>query len=52
VKDEDSSRILSRFDEQHRPFNEISILDIDAAIARKGERDAYTRSSMRTYASA
>ena len=46
------TQFLSRFDEQHRPFNEISILDIDAAIARKGEHDAYTRSSMRTYASA
>jgi len=46
------TQFLSRFDEQHRPFNEISILDIDAAIARKGEDDAYTRSSMRTYASA
>jgi len=46
------TQFLSRFDEQHRPVNEISILDIDAAIARKGEHDAYTRSSMRTYASA
>lgn len=46
------TQFLSRFDEQHRPFNEIDILDIDAAIARKGEQDAYTRSSMRTYASA
>ena len=46
------TQFLSRFDDQHRPFNEISILDIDAAIARKGEQDAYTRSSMRTYASA
>ena len=46
------TQFLSRFDEQHRRFNEISILDIDAAIARKGDHDAYTRSSMRTYASA
>jgi site-specific recombinase XerD len=46
------TQFLSRFDEQHRPFNEVSILDIDAAIARKGEHDAYTRSSIRTYASA
>jgi integrase/recombinase XerD len=46
------TQFLSRFDEQRRPFNEISILDIDAAIARKGEHDAYTRSSMRTYANA
>jgi site-specific recombinase XerD len=46
------TQFLSRFDEQHRPFSEISILDIDAAVARKGEQDAYTRSSMRTYANA
>jgi site-specific recombinase XerD len=46
------TQFLSRFDEQHRPFNAISILDIDAAIARKGEQDAYTRSSMRTYSNA
>ena len=46
------TQFLSRFDEQRRPFSEISILDIDAAIARKGDHDAYTRSSMRTYASA
>lgn len=46
------TQFLSRFDEQHRPFKEISILDIDAAVARKGEQDAYTRSSMRTYANA
>ncbi|HEV8429946.1 MAG TPA: hypothetical protein VGQ41_18745 [Pyrinomonadaceae bacterium] len=31
-------QFLSRFDKQHRPFNEISILDIDAAIACKGRR--------------
>jgi integrase len=46
------TQFLGRFDEQHRPFNEISILDIDAAIARKGEQDAYSRSSIRTYAHA
>src|SRR5260370_28112481 len=46
------TQFLSRFDEQHRPFKDISILDIDAAVARKGEQDAYTRSSMRTYANA
>ncbi len=46
------TQFLSRFDQQHRSFNEISILDIDAAIARKGEQDAYSRSSMKTYAGA
>ena len=40
------TQFLSRYEEQHRPFNEISILDIDAAIARKGEQDAYSRSSI------
>jgi integrase/recombinase XerD len=45
-------QFLSRYAEQHRPFSEISILDIDAAIARKGEQDAYSRSSMKTYANA
>jgi integrase/recombinase XerD len=46
------TQFLSRFDERHRPFKDISILDIDAAVARKGEQEAYTRSSMRTYANA
>jgi len=46
------TQFLCRFDEQHRPFNEVSILDLDAAIARKGEQDGYSRSSMRTYANA
>lgn len=46
------AQFLSRFDQQHRPFNEISILDIDRAVARKGEQDAYTRASIKTYASA
>lgn len=46
------TQFLSRFEQQHRPFNEISILDIDASVARKGEQDAYTRSSMKTYAGA
>ena len=46
------TQFLSRFEEQHPTFSEISILDIDAAIARKGEQDAYSRSSMKTYAQA
>jgi hypothetical protein len=32
------TQFLSRFDEQHRPFKDISILDIDAAVARKASR--------------
>jgi len=46
------TQFLSRFDQQHRPFNEISILDIDTAVARKGEQDAYSRSSIKTYVGA
>ena len=46
------TQFLCRFEEEHRPFSEISILDIDVAVARKGEQDAYSRSSMKTYANA
>jgi integrase/recombinase XerD len=46
------TQFLSRFEQQHRAFNEISILDIDAAVARKGEQDGYCRSSIKTYANA
>jgi site-specific recombinase XerD len=44
------SQFLERFWQQHRPFSEISIRDIDAAIARKGEQDAYARTSIAHYA--
>ena len=42
-------QFLERFWQQHRPFDEISIRDIDAAIARKGEQDCYTRTSIAHY---
>ncbi len=44
-------QFLERFWQQHRPLSEISIRDIDAAIARKGEQDAYARTSIAHYAS-
>jgi integrase/recombinase XerD len=45
-------RFLDRFWQQHRSLNEVSIADIDAAIACKGERDAYTRTSIQNYVNA
>jgi len=45
-------QFLARFWEQHRCFREISIADIDAAIARKGDQDCYARTSIKAYASA
>jgi len=45
-------QFLSRFWQEHRPFNEICIADIDAAIARKGDQDSYPRTSIKAYASA
>jgi integrase/recombinase XerD len=45
-------QFLARFWEQHRCFREISIGDIDAAIARKGDQDCYARTSIKGYASA
>ena len=43
-------QFLERLWQQHRPFSEISIRDIDDAIARKGEQDAYARTSIAHYA--
>jgi hypothetical protein len=43
------TQFLARFGQNHRPFRNISILDIDAAIARKGDEDAYSRSSLKIY---
>jgi integrase/recombinase XerD len=42
-------QFLERFCQQQRPFSDISIRDIDAAIARKGEQDAYARTSIAHY---
>lgn len=46
------AQFFSRFYQQHRPFNEISIVDIDADIARKSEQDSYARSTIQSYAAA
>ena len=43
-------QFLGRFWQQHRPFAQIGIGDIDAAIARKGQQDGYARTSMQAYA--
>ena len=42
-------QFLERFWQQRRPFDQINITDIDAAIARKGEQDHYARASMKGY---
>jgi site-specific recombinase XerD len=43
-------QFLERLWPQHRSLSDISIHDIDAAIARKGEQDGYARSSIAHYA--
>lgn len=42
-------QFLDRYGEQDRRFCDISIRDIDAAIARKGEQDGYSRVSIAHY---
>lgn len=42
-------QFLDRFWQQQRPFAQIGIADIDAAIARKGDQDGYARASMKGY---
>jgi site-specific recombinase XerD len=44
------AQFLERFWEQHQVLNEVTIADIDAAIARKGDRDGYARTSIQGYA--
>jgi integrase/recombinase XerD len=39
-------QFLQRFWEQHRSFDEVTIADIDAAVARKGNEDGYARTSI------
>lgn len=46
------AQLLSRFWQGQRPFDQIGIGDIDAAIARKGNQDGYARTSMQAYATA
>jgi integrase/recombinase XerD len=43
------TQFLERFWEQHQALNEVTIADIDAAIARKGDRDCYARTSIQNY---
>jgi integrase/recombinase XerD len=45
-------QFLSRYWEQGRSFDLVSIADIDAAIARKGTQDGYTRKSIQGYVNA
>jgi integrase/recombinase XerD len=45
-------QFLDRYWQQHHSFNEISIVDIDTAIARKGEQDSYARASIKSYVTA
>jgi integrase/recombinase XerD len=45
-------QFLERFWEQHQSFHEVTIADIDAAIARKGNQDGYSRTSIQNYVNA
>ena len=45
-------QFLRRYWQQDRPFSEISISDIDAAITRKSQQDGYTRTSIKSYVTA
>jgi site-specific recombinase XerD len=45
-------QFLERFWEQHGSFVEVTIGDIDAAIARKGKQDGYARTSIQNYVNA
>ena len=40
------AQFLHRFWERHRSFDEVTIADIDAAVARKGDQDGYARTSI------
>jgi site-specific recombinase XerD len=42
-------QFLNRFWERHRPFDQVTIADIDAAVARKGDEDGYARTSIQGY---
>jgi len=45
-------QFLNRFWERHESFDEVTIADIDAAVARKGNQDGYTRTSIQSYINA
>ena len=42
-------QFLNRFWERHRSFDEVTIADIDVAVARKGDEDGYARASIQGY---
>jgi len=42
-------QFLRRFWERHQSFDEVSLADLDAAIARKGDQDGYARTSLQNY---
>jgi site-specific recombinase XerD len=42
-------QFLERYWQENRPFSDMCIRDIDAAIARKGEQDFYSRVSIAHY---
>jgi len=45
-------QFLERFWKQHQSLDEVTIADIDAAIARKGNQDGYARTSIHNYVNA
>jgi integrase/recombinase XerD len=42
-------QFLHRFWEQHQSIEEVTIADLDAAVARKGDQDGYARTSIQGY---
>lgn len=46
------TQFLNRFWERHQSFEEVTIADIDAAVARKGDQDGYARNSIQSYINA
>lgn len=42
-------QFLHRLCEQHQTFEEVTIADLDAAVARKGDQDGYARTSLQGY---
>jgi len=42
-------QFLRRFWEQHSSLDEVTMADLDAAIARKGDQDGYARTSLQNY---
>src|ERR1700722_14277111 len=52
IRSWDLEQFWARIWEQHRPFSERCIADIDAAIARKGDQDGFARASIKVSATA